>query len=41
MLNVSKPRENDNGEWFVFSKGGHGKNSIKKKDKIMKFLGKA
>jgi hypothetical protein len=41
MLNVSKPQENDNGEWFVFSKGGHGINSIKKKDKINKFLGKA
>lgn len=41
MLDVSKPQENDNGEWFVFSKGGRGEDSIKKKIKINKFLGKA
>ena len=40
MLDVSKPQEKDNGEWFVFSKGGQGENSIKKKNKIMKFIGK-
>jgi hypothetical protein len=41
MLDVSKPQDTDHGEWFVFSKGGQGEDSIKKKNKIMKFIGKA
>lgn len=38
MLDVTKPKETDSGEWFVFSKGGQGETSIRKKEKIERFL---
>lgn len=40
MLDVTKPKSNDNGEWFIYSKGGQGENSIRKKEKFENFLRK-
>lgn len=40
MLDVTKPKEKSNNEWFIFSKGGQGENSIRKKIKLDNFIGK-
>lgn len=40
MLDVTKPKIEDSGEWFIYSKGGQGENSLRKKEKIENFLRK-